>query len=262
MAKRSQRHLRYMDSRDEDGSVVSIQSAARKRDRGQWRTPTAERPSIHYMTEAQYHYADGIDKHTLTFGIGPAGTGKSFVPAAKAALALLAGEVEKIIVTRPMVGGDEEEMGALPGTLLEKAAPWFAPIRAILEKFLGNGAVECHLKNGNIEFLPLQYMRGVTMHDAFVIMDESQNATKKQLELFLTRIGEHCTVAVTGDEDQCDLKGPNGLKDAIKRLKGVDNIFIYRFETSDIVRSKLCRDIVARYHPSKSRSRSDEAEEG
>lgn len=178
-------------------------------------------------------------------------THNTWVATAKAALKLLDGEIEKIIVTRPMVSGDESDIGSLPGTVLEKFEPWFAPVRQILEQYLGKGAVGCHLKNGNIVVLPLQFMRGWTFKDCFVLVDECQNATKKQMELLLTRIGENCTIVVNGDEDQCDLHGANGLTDAVKRLKGVTGIASFRFTVNDIVRSRLAREVVARYHPVK-----------
>lgn len=249
MAKRSQRHRPYQDS--DDAQVLSLQKERIKRNRKQQYQASDRQPTLDYRTEAQYHYGQAIDQNTLTFGLGPAGTGKSFVATAKAALKLLDGEIEKIIVTRPMVSGDESDIGSLPGTVLEKFEPWFAPVRQILEQYLGKGAVGCHLKNGNIVVLPLQFMRGWTFKDCFVLVDECQNATKKQMELLLTRIGENCTIVVNGDEDQCDLPGANGLTDAVKRLKGVTGIASFRFTVNDIVRSRLAREVVARYHPVK-----------
>lgn len=259
MAKRSQRHTRYQDQ--EDAQVLSLQQERAKRSRRKQMQNADHRPTLEYRSEAQYHFSLGIDQHVLSFGLGPAGVGKSHIPAAKAALKLLNGDIEKIIITRPMIKDDEEDIGMLPGTIEDKTAPWFAPIKDILEKYLGKGAVECHVKNGNIVFIPLQFMRGITLSDCAVIMDEAQNATKKQMEKFLTRIGTNCSVVVNGDEDQCDLPGANGLSDAVKRLKGVDDVFFFRFTANDIVRSALCRQIVARYHPVKHKLEPEEASE-
>lgn len=249
MAKHSQRRMRHQVQ--EDAQVLSLQQERVKRSRRKQMQNADNRPILEYRSEAQYHFSLGIDQHTLAFGLGPAGVGKSHIPAAKAAIKLLQGDIEKIIVTRPMVMDDEESIGMLPGTIEEKTAPWFGPIKDILEKYLGKGAVECHVKNGNIVFIPLQFMRGITLSDCAVIMDEAQNATKKQMEKFLTRIGTNCSVVVNGDEDQCDLPGANGLSDAVKRLKGVGDVFFYRFTAKDIVRSALCQKIVSRYHPTK-----------
>jgi phosphate starvation-inducible PhoH-like protein len=197
--------------------------------------------------KAQGEYLTAIQEHDIVFGLGPAGTGKTHIATAEAAFQLKSGTIEKIYVTRPMEGGDEEEMGALPGTLEEKFEPWFAPVRAILDKCLGHNDVDCQLKLGNIVVRPLQFLRGATFENAFVIVDEAQNTSKKQMEMILTRLGDNCTLVINGDVDQCDIKGVSGLKNAVKILKGMEGIAFCEFTVDDIVRNKLVREIILRY---------------
>jgi phosphate starvation-inducible PhoH-like protein len=257
MAKQSRRIRRAVEQ-DNDSTVVSMDHARRSRSKRHGNNEPL--PTLEYRTPAQYHYGHCIDTSEIVFGMGPAGVGKSAIPAAKAAEMLLNGTISRIYVTRPMVGGDEEDMGALPGTLDEKAAPWFAPIRANLEKFLGRGAVECHMKNGNIVIAPFQFMRGATHEDCFIILDEAQNTTPRQMKLFLTRMGDNCHVVINGDEDQCDIKGTNGLTDAVKRLQNIEGIAFYTFTVKDIVRNPLVKKIIERYHPVKHKIVPDEDE--
>jgi phosphate starvation-inducible PhoH-like protein len=198
------------------------------------------------LTEAQSDYINSIKVNKLTFGVGPAGTGKSYVATTMAADALIAGDIEKIIITRPIVEAGEN-LGFLPGEIGEKCAPYFAPIRYILEKRLGRGVVEMFEKNKRIEFIPLAYLRGHTLDDAFVILDEAQNTTPTQMKLFLTRLGENCSVVVDGDLRQIDIKGPSGLEDAIRRLGRLKEVGLVKFERSDICRSGLVQKIVERY---------------
>ena len=197
-------------------------------------------------TRAQANYIRAIQSNPLTFGIGPAGSGKSYVAACIAARMLENREIDKIIITRPVVEAGEE-LGFLPGEMEEKVAPYFAPIRIILEKRLGKGHVEALLKGGRIEFLPLAYMRGMTFERAFVLLDEAQNATPTQLKMFLTRIGEDTTVCVDGDLTQRDITGPSGLADAFRRLAGLRGVACVEFSKADVVRSGLVADIIGRY---------------
>ena len=198
-------------------------------------------------TPSQKRYISAIKNNCLTFGIGPAGTGKSYCAAAMAADALESGRVERIILTRPAVEAGEQ-LGFLPGALDEKFAVYIEAFREILNERLGRGAVDYYLRHGRIVAAPLAFMRGKTFsQDTFVILDEAQNTSMSQMKMFLTRIGEDCKVVVNGDIEQSDIRGPNGLADAIKRLRGVPGVCIHQFEREDIVRSGLVRAVMDRY---------------
>lgn len=198
------------------------------------------------QTEAQGHYILSIQSNIITFGIGPAGTGKTYIAATMAADALLNGDVSKIVVTRPACEAGES-LGHLPGEISEKFEPYFAPVRAVLDRRLGKSHVESLLRSKRIEVMPLAYMRGATFDDSFVILDEAQNTTPGQMKLFLTRIGEYSKVVVDGDIDQTDLKGENGLSDAMRRMTGVKGVGRVDFTTDDIVRSGIAREVVLAY---------------
>jgi phosphate starvation-inducible protein PhoH and related proteins len=200
-------------------------------------------------TPSQKRFIAAIKNNCLTFAIGPAGTGKSYCAAALAAQALEAGQIDRIILTRPAVEAGEQ-LGFLPGDLNEKFSPYIDAFRDILNARLGPGTVEYCLRHGRIVASPLAYMRGKTFDSrTFVILDEAQNTTPAQMKLFLTRIGEDCRVVVNGDLRQSDIRGPNGLADAIDRLHGVPSVAVHRFERADIVRSGLVREIIDRYEP-------------
>lgn len=203
-------------------------------------------PTLKARNKAQAEYLQLIESQSLIFGVGPAGTGKSFVATKWAAHQLEDRRISKIIVTRPAVEA-EENMGFLPGEIADKFAPYFKVIRGILEGHFGVGAVECMIKNGRIEIAPLAYLRGDTFEDAFVLLDEAQNTTVKQMKLFLTRIGPNCTVVVDGDTDQVDIPEANGLADALERFKDLPDSGIKVFTEEDIVRSGMCREIIKRY---------------
>lgn len=196
--------------------------------------------------EAQRRYAAMIKANTVTFGIGPAGTGKSYVVGALAANALENREIERIIVTRPAVEAGES-LGFLPGELEEKFEPYFGPFRDILNERLGKSYVEYLIKAGRIEAQPLAYMRGRTFKNAWVILDEAQNTSPTQMKLFLTRIGEGAKIIVNGDIAQKDVTGESGLSYAIDILEGVKSISTMRFKVADIVRSGIVQDIVERF---------------
>lgn len=198
------------------------------------------------QTENQRRYINAIKNFTLTFATGPAGTGKTFICASMAAEALREGRIEQIIVTRPAVEAGES-LGFLPGELEEKFDPYLEPFRQVLEERLGKSQVEMFLKNGHIEASPLAYMRGRTFKNAFVILDEAQNTTPTQMKMFLTRIGHDCTVVVNGDMAQCDLRGPSGLEDAVRRCTHIPSVKHVAFDRSDIVRSGLVGEIVQAY---------------
>lgn len=209
--------------------------------------PAQFRHPLEARTKAQQEYICAIKSHCLTFGIGPAGTGKSYCATAMAADALANGRVNRIILTRPAVEAGEQ-LGHLPGDLDEKFSVYIDPFRDILHERLGKGTVEYLLRHGRIVAAPLAFMRGKTFgKDTFVILDEAQNTSVAQMKMFLTRIGEDCRVVVNGDVNQSDIRGLNGLADAIQRLKGLSSVKIHEFDRDDIVRSGLVRAVIDRY---------------
>jgi phosphate starvation-inducible protein PhoH and related proteins len=163
-----------------------------------------------------------------------------------AAKAISDGSIDKIIVTRPVVEAGES-LGFLPGELDEKYEPYLQPLRQVFNERLGKSQTEMFLKNGKIEPVPLAYMRGMTFKDCFVILDEAQNVTPQQMKMFLTRIGDNCTVIVNGDPDQKDIPGPSGLDDAIKRVGFIPVVKVVRFDVRDVVRSDLVGEILEAY---------------
>jgi phosphate starvation-inducible PhoH-like protein len=198
------------------------------------------------QTEAQGQYLSAIQTATLIFGVGPAGTGKTYCAAAYAAEQLVAKRIEQIIVTRPNVETGNP-MGFIPGELEDKYKPFLAPFEKIMIERMGRGPYEYALASQKILPSPLAYMRGATFDNAIVILDEAQNTTPAEMKMFLTRIGKHCTVIVDGDIDQCDLSGPSGLQDAIQRLHSVDGVKVVEFTEDDIVRSGIVKSILKAY---------------
>lgn len=210
-------------------------------------TQQRTRKCLEAKTPAQKRYISAIKSNCLTFGIGPAGTGKSYCAAALAAAALESGRVERIILTRPAVEAGEQ-LGFLPGAIDEKFAVYIEAFREILNERLGRGAVDYYLRHGRIVAAPLAFMRGKTFgRDTFVILDEAQNTSMQQMKMFLTRIGEDCKVVVNGDVEQSDIRGPNGLADAIHRLRGLPGVCVHEFDREDIVRSGLVKAVIDRY---------------
>lgn len=210
-------------------------------------SPHRIRSPLTAQTPAQQCYINAIKNHCLTFGIGPAGTGKSYCAGALAAEALESGRIERIILTRPAVEAGEQ-LGFLPGELEDKYAVYIDAFRDILNERLGRGVVDYCLRHGRIVGAPLAYMRGKTFNNnTFVILDEAQNTTPAQMKMFLTRIGEHSRVVVNGDIRQSDIRGPNGLEDAISRVRGLPGVHVHSFERTDIVRSGMVRHILDRY---------------
>jgi len=197
-------------------------------------------------TYAQHRYAHAIATQTLTFGVGPAGTGKTFVAASLAAEALVEGRVEKVIICRPICEAGEK-IGYLPGDMAEKTDPYMAPLVEVLNRRLGRSYTEALVKAGKIEVLPLAFMRGRSLELCFIILDEAQNTTPVQMKLFLTRIGEDAVVVVNGDLTQRDIPGPSGLADALDRVRHIPSVAIVRFTRADIVRSGICQAIVEAY---------------
>lgn len=196
--------------------------------------------------QAQGQYLSAIKTHQLVFGLGPAGTGKTYCAAAMAAEALAGARVRHVVFCRPAVESGEH-LGFLPGKIMDKVDPWFSIFRGYLTDLLGRGVVDCALRNGQLTFEPLAYMRGKTFDDAFVIMDEAQNCTHAQLKMFLTRIGERTRVVVNGDIQQSDIGERSGLAAAARLLDGLADVCVHEFGTADVVRSDLVRRILARY---------------
>ena len=211
----------------------------------QMRERRAVKP-LEARTQAQGHYMLSINSKQLTFGLGPAGTGKTYVCTALAAQALRAGDTEKLILTRPAVEAGES-LGFLPGSIEEKFDPYMTPFREILNEYLGRSTVDYMIKRGKIEAAPLAYMRGRTFRDAWVILDEAQNTTPTQMKMFLTRIGENSKIIVNGDATQQDISGDSGLTDAFHRVGSLRYSGSVEFDMSDVVRSGIVRDILEAY---------------
>lgn len=201
---------------------------------------------IEPQTEKQKKYMAAIKSHVITFATGAAGTGKTYIAAALAAQSLENGKVERIIVTRPAVEAGES-LGFLPGELDEKFDPYLQPFRMVLEERLGKSRVEYMLKAKIIEAIPLGYLRGRTFKNAFVILDEAQNTTPKQMKMFLTRIGLDTKVVVNGDTSQIDIHGPSGLMDAVKRISYIPTVAHVNFTRDDVVRSGIVSEIIQAY---------------
>lgn len=223
------------------GPLLNLVSAEHREPR---RRPTNK--ELKPLSERQAAYDRAIQSGVITFGIGPAGTGKTWWAAARAAEALREDQIERIIVTRPAVEAGES-LGFLPGELDEKYEPYFRPVRDALEEILGSGATEYMLKAGRIEARPLGLIRGATFKNAWVLLDEAQNTTPTQMKLFLTRIGENAKMIINGDLTQKDIPGPSGLADALDRLRGLEGVRVIRFGREDIVRSGMCQLIASRY---------------
>jgi phosphate starvation-inducible PhoH-like protein len=200
-------------------------------------------------TVHQKHYVDSIRRNTISFGIGPAGTGKTFLAVALAAAALHRREVSRIILTRPAVEAGER-LGFLPGDLMAKVDPYLRPLFDALHDMLEAEKFSQHLERGVIEVAPLAFMRGRTLNDSFIILDEAQNTTPEQMKMFLTRLGFGSKVVVTGDITQVDLprEQTSGLSAVAEILDGVEDIGFVRFGEEDVVRHKLVRRIVAAYN--------------
>jgi len=197
-------------------------------------------------TKAQAALIKAISNNQLVFTTGPAGTGKTYVAAAMAADAMRDDPNLRLILVRPVVEAGEE-LGFLPGTLEEKYAPYLAPFFQVLEERLSPGTVKYFQKTKRIDPQPLAYMRGTTFRDCWVILDEAQNTTPKQMKMFLSRIGEDAKVIVNGDTEQVDIQTLSGLEDAVERLQSVPSVAHIHFGDHDIVRSGLVRHIISAY---------------
>jgi len=204
--------------------------------------------TIRPKTANQKRYVDAIDENTITFGIGPAGTGKTYLAMAKAVAALQAKKVNRIILTRPAVEAGEK-LGFLPGTLSEKIDPFLRPLFDALHDMIDVDSIPRLMQTGVIEVAPLAYMRGRTLNDSFIILDEAQNTTPEQMKMFLTRLGFGSKMVITGDVTQVDL--PNGVRSGLRIisdiLQDIDDISFMELTAEDVVRHRLIGDIVKAY---------------
>lgn len=208
---------------------------------------TARGKIIRPKTVGQIHYVNSIENNTITFGVGPAGTGKTYLAMSMAVSALRWKEVSRIVLTRPVVEAGES-LGYLPGTLEEKLNPYVRPLYDALYDMVGSQKADEYISKGIIEIAPLAFMRGRTLNDAFVILDEAQNTTPVQMKMFLTRLGFNSKFVVTGDVSQRDISSMNGLESAEKVLSGVDDISFVKLGRNDIVRHSLVARIVDAYN--------------
>ena len=216
---------------------------------------TAKGKPLKPKTLGQKKYVEAIRKDTITLGAGPAGTGKTYLAVAMAVTAFRAKEVNRIILTRPAVEAGEK-LGFLPGDLQQKVDPYLRPLYDALFDMLGAEAFARYQERGSIEVAPLAYMRGRTLDDSFIILDEAQNTTREQMKMFLTRLGFNSKMVVTGDITQIDLPGgkKSGLVQAMRILKNIPDISICRFTEKDVVRHKLVQDIIKAYEKSEEAS--------
>lgn len=209
---------------------------------------TAKGKPVKAKTLGQKKYCEAIKNNTITFGVGPAGTGKTYLAVAMAVTAFRAKEVSKIILTRPAVEAGEK-LGFLPGDLQSKVDPYLRPLYDALFEMLGSENFQRYQERGTVEVAPLAYMRGRTLDDSFIILDEAQNTTPEQMKMFLTRLGFNSKMVVTGDITQIDL--PSGKKSGLKRvmriLKNLDDIEMCRFTQKDVVRHRLVQEIIKAY---------------
>ena len=209
---------------------------------------TSKGKPIKPKTLGQRTYCDDIKNNTITIGVGPAGTGKTYLAVAMAVNAFRAQQVDRIILTRPAVEAGEK-LGFLPGDLQQKVDPYLRPLYDALFDMLGAETYQRYVERGSIEVAPLAYMRGRTLDDSFIILDEAQNTSREQMKMFLTRLGFNSKAVITGDITQIDLPGdkPSGLKDAMKILKGVEGVSICQLTQQDVVRHVMVQRIIEAY---------------
>ena len=249
----SGQNVRYVLSMVEDGKDDQLESMTSSG----CICITSKGKPVKPKTLGQKKYVDAIRKSTITIGVGPAGTGKTYLAVAMAVTAFRAKEVNRIILTRPAVEAGEK-LGFLPGDLQQKVDPYLRPLYDALFDMLGADTYQKYLERGNIEVAPLAYMRGRTLDDSFIILDEAQNTSREQMKMFLTRIGFGSKVVITGDITQIDLPEDkvSGLKVAMRVLEGIDDIAICTLTGADVVRHRLVQKIIEAYedydkkHPS------------
>ena len=239
----SEQNVRYVITLVEQGSEQSMAQM-----NNSCIAITVKGKPVKPKTLGQKKYIDAIQNNTITFGIGPAGTGKTYLAVAMAVRAFRDEQVSRIILTRPAVEAGEK-LGFLPGDLQDKVDPYLRPLYDALFDMMGPENFQRNMEKGTIEVAPLAYMRGRTLDDSFIILDEAQNTTPEQMKMFLTRLGFNSKAIVTGDVTQIDLPnaGRSGLVEAVKVLKNIDDIAIMRLTEKDVVRHKLVQDIIAAY---------------
>ena len=239
----SEQNVRYCISLVREGSETAISQLT-----GDCICVTSKGKPIKPKTIGQNKYCDAIKSKTITIGVGPAGTGKTYLAVAMAVTAFRAHEVNRIILTRPAVEAGEK-LGFLPGDLQSKVDPYLRPLYDALFDMLGAETYQRYVERGNIEVAPLAYMRGRTLDDSFIILDEAQNTTNEQMKMFLTRLGFNSKMVITGDITQIDLPSGcrSGLKECIRVLKNIDDIAQVYFSEKDVVRHKLVQDIIKAY---------------
>lgn len=239
----SDQNVRYVLSLVNDGNEDKLEQMA-----ADCVCITSKGKPVKPKTLGQKKYIETIKKNTITLGVGPAGTGKTYLAVAMAVTAFRAKEINRIILTRPAVEAGEK-LGFLPGDLQSKVDPYLRPLYDALFDMLGAENFQKHQERGDIEVAPLVYMRGRTLDDSFIILDEAQNTTTEQMKMFLTRLGFNSKMVVTGDITQIDLPDGkrSGLKEAIKVLKNIEDIGVVRFNEKDVVRHRLVQDIIKAY---------------
>ena len=247
----SEQNVRYVLSLVNDGNDDRLSEMT-----GDCVCITAKGKPIKPKTLGQKKYLESIKNNTITLGAGPAGTGKTYLAVAMAVNAFRAKEVNRIILTRPAVEAGEK-LGFLPGDLQQKVDPYLRPLYDALFDMLGAESFQRYQERGSIEVAPLAYMRGRTLDDSFIILDEAQNTTREQMKMFLTRLGFNSKIVVTGDITQIDLPDgkKSGLVEAMKILKGIDDIAINQFTEKDVVRHRLVQDIIKAYEKQEMRQK-------
>ncbi len=247
----TEQNVRYVISLADDGNEDKLISLS-----GDCICITSKGKPVKPKTLGQKKYVDYIRNNTITLGAGPAGTGKTYLAVAMAVKAFRAKEVNRIILTRPAVEAGEK-LGFLPGDLQQKVDPYLRPLYDALFDMLGAESFQKYQERGSIEVAPLAYMRGRTLDDSFIILDEAQNTTREQMKMFLTRLGFGSKIVVTGDITQIDLPDgkKSGLVDAMRVLKNVDDIAINIFTEKDVVRHKLVQDIIKAYEKQEERKK-------
>ena len=242
-------------------AIVQQEGVSTLRDLMSDRIQTSDKkPSVTAKTVGQKRYLDAIRHHDVTIGVGPAGTGKTYLAVAMALAALREGRVSRIILTRPAVEAGEA-LGFLPGDLYEKIMPYLRPLHDALHDMLPAEEIQKNTERGIIEIAPLAYMRGRTLNHAFIILDEAQNSTPEQMFMFLTRLGINAKAVITGDETQIDLPPhkQSGLLEAHRALRHIDGIAIIEFTKRDVVRHPLVQRIIAAYEEHRGKARRSHA---